>query len=242
MDFVEWLRTRLLAHDYSPGGVDGVFGRNTRNALMTFQRSRMLAQTGVADAKTVEALRKAPYDKPSSGTDDGDAPAKEIHDEFPWMALALRKKGLHEGRNNAELRKFLKSDGKTLGDPAKLPWCGDFVETCIAVTLPNEVVPVNPYLARNWLKFGKAEPTPAYGDVLTFWRGTKSGYSGHVAFYYAEDKTHFHVLGGNQSNSVSVTRIARNRLLGARSPLTGGPYRRMRVHVAASGAVSTNEA
>jgi hypothetical protein len=26
---------------------------------------------------------------------------------------------------------WLKRDGRSLGDPSKNPWCGDFVETCI---------------------------------------------------------------------------------------------------------------
>ena len=132
------------------------------------------------------------------------------------MELALRKRGLHEGRDNAELRKFLKSDGPTLGDPAKLPWCGDFVETCIAVSLPDVGIPNNPYLARNWLKFGNTVD-PCFGAVMVFWRGSRSGTSGHVGFYYSEDADTYHVLGGNQSNSVNVSKMKKDRFLGARA-------------------------
>ncbi|MEP9380673.1 hypothetical protein ABLE91_28575 [Aquabacter sp. CN5-332] len=80
----------------------------------------------------------------------------------PWIALAQRKMGLHEVRDNKALKDFLKSDGHALGDPAKLPWCGDFVETCIAVSLPREPMIDNRYWALNWPKFGvevsKASP------------------------------------------------------------------------------------
>ncbi|BCH31283.1 hypothetical protein MesoLjLc_32130 [Mesorhizobium sp. L-8-10] len=62
----------------------------------------------------------------------------------PWIAIARAKIGQHEKIYNKKLRDWLKSDGHALGDPAKLPWCGDFVETCLALALPG-----NPYWARS---------------------------------------------------------------------------------------------
>jgi len=63
-----------------------------------------------------------------------------------------------------------------------------------------------------------------------------------VGFYAGEDASAFHVLGGNQSDSVSIARVARTRLLGARWPATapriaGGITERV-----GGGALSTNEA
>ena len=55
----------------------------------------------------------------------------------PWHEELLRRKGLHEVRDRSRLMAWLRSDGWTLGDPAKLPWCGDAIETCIALTLPD---------------------------------------------------------------------------------------------------------
>lgn len=246
MGFIEWVQRRLIEHGFDPGRPDNIWGRKTLGAAVAFQKARGLPASGTLNAATVAALRLAPTATIAPSGTAGtpapgpEAPEPEIHEQFPWMALGLRKKGMHERDDNRDLRAFLKSDGKTLGDPAQLPWCGDFVETCIAVTLPEAVLPGNPYLARNWLKFG-ATVDPCYGSVLVFWRGSRSGTQGHVAFYYAEDGDAFHVLGGNQSNTISVTRIARDRLLGARLPLVGGPYPRKRVAVAANGAVSTNE-
>ncbi len=101
--------------------------------------------------------------------------------------------------------------------------CGDLVQTPIRRTLPSEPFPgkvgQNPYLARNWLEFGK-ECQPGVGAVMVFWRGSRSGIYGHVAFYWGEDDHHYYVLGGNQSNTISVARIARNRFLGARWPVS----------------------
>jgi hypothetical protein len=48
--------------------------------------------------------------------------------------------------------------------------------------------------------------------VLVFARGN----AGHVGVYVGEDATAFHVIGGNQSDRVSIARKPRTRLLGAR--------------------------
>lgn len=137
--------------------------------------------------------------------------------ELPWIEEAKSVLGLHETRDNAALKTWLISDGKTLGDPDALPWCGDFVETCIKRTLPNEILTgtlkENPYWARNWLLLGK-KVKPCYGCVIIFERGK----GGHVGFLVGEDTTDFYVLGGNQGDTVSVSRISKKRMLGTRWP------------------------
>lgn len=119
-----------------------------------------------------------------------------------------------------------------------VPWCGLFA--AVVARRARKEIPANPLWARNWLNFGKEVKQPGLGDVLVF--GRDGG--GHVAFYVGEDAGgFFHILGGNQSDSVSIMRIAKSRLLGARRPIYNTvpdsvkPYR-----VASSGVVSTNEA
>jgi uncharacterized protein (TIGR02594 family) len=240
MSFTAWVQKRLIAHGFNPGDIDGEWGRNTLRATIAFQTARGLPAEGVLNSATVAALRLDPISGQPAVSAKDDVPTRDLLDHMPWMTLALKKRGLHEGRDNAELRAFLKSDGPTLGDPAQLPWCGDFVETCIAVTLPTSTLPTNPYLARNWLKFG-ATVDPCFGAVMVFWRGKRSGTSGHVGFYYSEDDDVYHVLGGNQSNSVNVTSLRKERLLGARMPNVGGPYPKRVVHKAADWKISENE-
>lgn len=231
--FIEWLQQQLATAGFDPGTVDGIWGRDTLAALRKYQDAYSLPQTGMADPATVLKLRNI--------NASHEAPKQGLYSRYPWMQLALRKKGLLEGRDNAELRSFLKSDGKTLGDPAKLPWCGDFVETCVAVALAGEAIPVNPYLARNWQKFGVASE-PGFGTVLVFWRTHKTkSTNGHVGFYVGEDATHFYVLGGNQSNSVSVAKLDKKRLLAARAPVTVKNFVLYKVQMTDSGPVSTNE-
>lgn len=225
MDWKE-IQRALETKGFRPGAIDGIPGRRTRAAVVRFQAANNLTPDGIVGPVTRRALL---------GAVSGDL-------EPSWLTIARSKMGLHERRNRGGLLAWLRSDGKTLGDPARLPWCGDFVETSVALALTNEVLPTNPYLARSWLQFGVRLARPSLGAVAVFWRGSRTGSSGHVGFYVGEDATHYHILGGNQSNMVSIARIARERLLGVRwpasvpLPLTGP------VTLTAEGQVTTNEA
>lgn len=118
-----------------------------------------------------------------------------------------------------------------------IPWCGLFAAI---VTKRAGKEPVkDPLWARNWAKFGKESSTPGLGDILVFVRDG----GGHVGFYVAEDSTAYHVLGGNQSDAVTITRIAKSRCVAARRPeYTVKPLSVKSYVVAAEGTLSTNEA
>lgn len=97
-----------------------------------------------------------------------------------------------------------------------IAWCGLFM--AVVAHRAGKTVVKEPLWARNWLKFG-ASCEPELGAVLTFWRDDKPGdkkYS-HVGIYAAEDAEAFYVIGGNQQDSVRVSRILKERLLGARA-------------------------
>lgn len=221
-------------YDLSPDGADGIFGRNTITAVKRFQADAKLdiRFPGTVGPTTLKAL----------GLDA--VPAAPAHAEVfaPWLDLCIKKKGLHESRDYSELKEFLKSDGKTLGDPRQYPWCGDLVETCIALTCPNERLPGNPYLAANWATFGQPV-IPTRGAIMSFWRGSPDSGLGHVAFYWSESATAYNVWGGNQSDSISLTSLAKNRLRknGSRWPLTV-PLPGTGAVAEGSGKLSTNEA
>lgn len=232
------LQRALLALGRNPGPIDGKFGALTRKALVAFQANAGLKVDGIAGPKTVAALRQALIDL-------GKPPASNLLTDRagpPWYQELLRRKGLHEVRDRTGLIAWLRSDGKTLGDPAKLPWCGDAIETAMALTLPTEPLPSNPYLARNWLKFGVPLGRPALGAVIVFWRGSKAGTSGHVGFYAGEDAQAYHVLGGNQSNAITIARLDKARLLGFRWPAKFPLPTSGTVHLTTTGTLSRNEA
>lgn len=135
-----------------------------------------------------------------------------------------------------------------------VPWCGLFVAlVCHRAGKPTLH---NPLWARNWVNFGEPVATnhgsdirpllsfepdakASLGDVLVFVR--EGG--GHVGFYIAEDGLHYHVLGGNQGDSVTITRVAKARCIGVRRPPMTVPPESMRPYVVSeSGEISTNEA
>ena len=119
----------------------------------------------------------------------------------------------------------------------EIPWCGLY--TAVVIHRAQRPVVEGPLWALNWNKFGVQVTTPMLGDILTFSR--KGG--GHVGFYVGEDSAAYHVLGGNQGNKVSVTRIAKSRLSQARRPAYNSqPSNIRRVFLAANGALSINEA
>lgn len=235
-DAVKQFQIVLKTRGFDPGAIDGWAGQDTARAF-----DRLLTDLGfevvVRGDRTNLTVTPLAEQTPVNWTDE-DLP--------PWMRLTLSYIGLHEVRDNEELREFLVSDGSTLGDPAEYPWCGDLAQTPIRLTLPNEPFPgrvgENPYLARNWLDFGKP-CDPGVGAILVFYRGDPDGIYGHVGFYWGEDDHHFYVLGGNQSNSVSITKIARGRLLGARWPETyQGDFLGPRLFEDPELALSVNEA
>jgi uncharacterized protein (TIGR02594 family) len=222
------IQRRLAELGYTPGPLDGVPGRLTLAAIKQFQRARNLTADGVVGPLTMAALFP-----PAAGSAPAEMPAP------PWVTMARHKIGLNERTNNKTLRDWLASDGNTLGDPSKLPWCGDFMETCIALTLPDEPMVENPYYALNWRSFGVPITIVALGAIAPF---SRQG-GGHIAMVVGQDQTYFHCLGGNQSNAVTITKIAKGRLAGSlRWPRTYPLPTEALPMTSIDATVSTNEA
>lgn len=198
------IQLALAEAGFDPGPIDGIRGPKTDAGITAFKAAIGYRARPYYGPLTHEALMGAP------NPDLGDLSV------IPWYDEARRIMGLHEGRNTAALRQWFHASVAWI-DPREIPWCGAFVATCLQRTVGGQVWPDNPLGARQWQGWGR-EVTPSLGALLVFWRGSRSGWKGHVGFYHAEDETHFHVLGGNQSNAVTVSRIAKSRLLSARWP------------------------
>lgn len=152
--------------------------------------------------------------------------------EPAWLRAARAKLGTREApgaANNATIMGWAAFvGGKILGalyNADSVPWCGLFVAACMKeVGLPCASIAVR---ASSWATYG-ANLRPAYlspGAILVFHRDG----GGHVAFYAGEDATHYHVLGGNQGDCVTVMRILKSRLVASRwptgIPVGGGPVK-----------------
>lgn len=202
---VKTYQKRLNELGYYLGKLDGLYGPKTKAAIKNFQDERGITADGIVGPVTWQSLFPSPK------------PLKAKLDNPPWINEGLKVRGLHETEDKGELIAWLRSDGSTIGDPGVFPWCGDFVETSIKRGLPTQSFSAelqeNPYWARNWGTFGMAVQ-PQYGAVLVF----KRGKGGHVGFYMGETGAYYLVLGGNQSNSISISRIAKKRCIAVRWP------------------------
>jgi uncharacterized protein (TIGR02594 family) len=202
----------LLRHGYDlgPAGADGIFGNRTNAAITAFKRSIGYKPTPFVGPLTWDQLMKS---KPETAL---------TREELPWIKEAIRVIRLHEVHDNKKLSVWLKSDGSTLGDPAQLPWCGDFVHTALRLGLPSERYPgplgQNPYWALNWRHLGVGLMRPAYGAVASI---SRNG-GGHVGFVVGEDLQNIYLLGGNQNNRVSIAPFSKARFVpeSYRWPLT----------------------
>lgn len=192
---VRQLQQRLNDLGYNAGEVDGLIGPNTNSAVIAFKRDHGLRPRALIGELTWKKLMEPQF--------------QEIQidkDELPWIREARKALNRHEVYDNEWLKKWLSSDGHALGDPAKLPWCGDFVETSIRLGLPNEPVPKNPYWALNWREFGIATQ-PTYGAIASI---SRSG-GGHVMFIIGQDANRYFVMGGNQQNKSSIVPVDKRR-------------------------------
>ena len=227
------LQQALKALGFDPGPIDGAIGRRTIAAITAFQQSRGLVADGVAGARTQAALASArpPLASPLASL------------AMPWLLEAQRCLGITETRGAAN-NPLIIGWGRRLRisyTDDEIPWCGLFVAHCTGSQLPAEPLPVNPLGARNWARFGIACAIPQPGAIMVFWRKSLASGLGHVAFYIGEDAASFHVLGGNQGDTVSVTRLPRARFVTARWPATAPPPTGSPRQLTPQGALSTNE-
>ena len=123
----------------------------------------------------------------------------------------------------------------------EIAWCGLFMAiVCKRAGLEANITPKDALWALNWNKFGTKQSVAMFGDVLTF----KRNGGGHVGIYVGEDDVCYHVLGGNQSNMVNITRIEKKRCAGIRRTnwRVKQPSNVRVIKVNASGFISKNEA
>lgn len=160
----------------------------------------------------------------------------------PWLSTAYSYLGTKEipgAKSNPRIIQWAKNIGGWISSFYKnddIPWCGLFVAECFNVHKLK--VSQKSLSALSWADWGQKSPI-APGAVLVF----KRQGGGHVGFYVGEDSTAFHVLGGNQSNSVSIARVAKDRLVAVRWPQESHPPAdEQRVIKSAYSSFSRNEA
>lgn len=204
------IQQALAALGLKPGPLDGIWGRQTTAALRIFQTKAGLDADGIVGPMTIAAL--FPESKPERGLDQA---------ELVWFKEAQRLLGTREKAGSGSNPNIIDWSGD-LGITYKsddIPWCGLFVGHCIGATLDRESLPSGLLSARSWGSFG-IRTKPTAGAVMVFWRKSLQSGLGHVGFYAGEDADAYRILGGNQSDSVSVAWVRKDRLVSARWPST----------------------
>lgn len=224
---------KLKDEGFDPGPIDGAWGRRSIAALKAYQLANGLVADGVLGSKTLAKLFP-----------NQSGPRVAIAEVPVWHREAQRLIGVKEtpgAGNTATILGWAKGLGGFVASYFKadsIPWCGLFVGHVVATTLPAEALPANPLGARNWATFGRKLEVPATGAILVF---SRTG-GGHVGFYAGEDADAYHVLGGNQSDAVTIARVAKSRCIAIRWPSTGPAPTGGRVYRALASTLSVNEA
>lgn len=144
------------------------------------------------------------------------APIVSGSDEPAWLIEARSLMGTKEipgpKHNSWIVAQWAKLGASWFNDD-ETPWCGLFVAHCMQVA--GQPFPAKGQFARalSWNAWGKPCGL-ILGAVAVFGRAG----GGHVGFLVGESADRLYVLGGNQSNSVNIMPISKERLVGLRWP------------------------
>jgi uncharacterized protein (TIGR02594 family) len=165
--------------------------------------------------------------------------------EPSWLTRARTFVGLREipGKGTTPAISRWLRDLRAWWSDDETPWCGVFVA---AMMRPDgHELPKHWYRARAWLEFGEPIAFPVIGAVVVFNGGPKRPGAGHVGFVVGRDeKGRLMVLGGNQSNAVTIAPFDTNRVLGYRFPkqIASAPFANLPMLASNGAKPSDNEA
>ena len=138
-------------------------------------------------------------------------------DQPAWMGEAWRKLGVREiqgARHAQDILGFFRDSGHSHIVRDEVAWCAAFVGACLERA---GIAATGSLLARSYLDWGGALEKPRLGAVAILKRGDDPR-AGHVGFWIGETQTAHVLIGGNQSDAVTVQRFGKDRLLGFRWP------------------------
>jgi len=134
----------------------------------------------------------------------------------PWMAVAWGELGQSEragAATNPRIRDYFAEAGYAISDD-ETAWCAAFVGACLE---RGGFASTRSLKARSYLDWGSSTAAPEIGAIAVLSRGADPAL-GHVGFLVGMTNVSVILLGGNQSNAVTVAAFARNRVLGFRTP------------------------
>lgn len=139
-------------------------------------------------------------------------------DQPQWLAEAWREFGQREIAGSAENPRIValyRDAGHGEIQDDETAWCAAFTGACLKRA---GVMPSGSLMARSYLTWGTPSRRAQTGSIAVLSRGGDPA-SGHVGFVIGETADSVILLGGNQSDAVSVAAFAKDRLLGLRWPM-----------------------
>ena len=116
---------------------------------------------------------------------------------------------------NPQILKYAKEAGFADYKSDETAWCSLFANW---VADQTGLERSRSLAARSWLNVGIPIDLSEPGDVVVFWRESRTSWKGHVGFFmdYSQDQTRIYCIGGNQKNQVSLSAYSKDKLLGFR--------------------------
>lgn len=134
--------------------------------------------------------------------------------DHAWAELGQRE--IDGPQSNPRIADYIRRVGHPEAADDATAWCAAFVGACLERA---GIKGTGSLLARSYLAWGLPAEVPEAGAVAVLSRGRNAAH-GHVGFLLGMTETSVILLGGNQSNAVTVQAFARSRLLAIRSPAT----------------------
>lgn len=136
-----------------------------------------------------------------------------------WMREANSQIGLRElpgSEHEQRVLEFFREAGHPGIKDDETAWCAAFANSML---YRAGIRGTGMLTARSFLEWGEPLEDPIEGCIVVLKRGT-SAWQGHVGFFVRKTDSYVWLLGGNQSNSVSIARYPLSSLLGYRWPST----------------------
>ncbi len=123
--------------------------------------------------------------------------------------------GIAGDQHNERILQYARETGINWINDDETPWCSVFMNW---VAHQAGYSRSNSAAARSWLNVGLPIESPEPGDIVVYWREARASHKGHVGIYtgVSLNGSRIYTLGGNQSNSVSISAYPKERLLGFR--------------------------
>jgi uncharacterized protein (TIGR02594 family) len=233
-DTVLALQQKLTLLHADVGGVDGIFGKKTVDAVKAFQRAHGLTVDGVVGPKTADALGldltatpqiTGPL-SPKPGAVSSGKP-QPTSGEPTWLVVARGEIGQAEiagKQHNPRIIEYHASTSLKAKDD-ETAWCSSFVNWCVTKA---GFQGTNNAGAASWVSWGVPGIARA-GAITVLYNAAAANSSlstsgNHVGFLIEETDTSYKLLGGNQNSQVTVTNFSKERwkLKGYRWPADAG--------------------